>query len=50
MTSEKMNQNIPCRNDLSTWALYRPLTLSPITVPNQPVIMKITIASPVSMM
>ncbi len=50
MTSEKMNQNMPWRNDLSTCALYSPRWLSPMTVANQPTIMNTMTAMPVSMM
>ena len=49
MTSEKMNQNMPIRNDLSTWALYRPPWLSPMTVPNQPMIITASTPTPPSM-
>ena len=44
-----MNQNIPMRNDLSTWALYSPPTLSLITVPNQPVSMTTMMPTPAIM-
>ncbi len=47
MTSEKMNQNMPMRKDLSTCSLYRPPWLSPMTVPNQPISMKTMTATPV---
>jgi hypothetical protein len=43
MTSEKMNQIIPMRNDRSTCRLYTPCWFSPITVRNQP--MNITASS-----
>jgi hypothetical protein len=36
ITSEKMNQLIAHRNDMSTWWLKSPPSLSRITVPNQP--------------
>ena len=35
MTSEKMNQIMPMRNERSTARLYRPPWFSPITVRNQ---------------
>ncbi len=36
MTSEKMNQPMLQRNDMSTFVLYRRSSDSPITVPNHP--------------
>ena len=46
MTSEKMNQPMPQRNDMSTCLLYIPAIDSLITVPNQPYIMNMMIAMP----
>ncbi len=40
---------MPQRKDLSTWSLYMPLSLSRMTVPNQPNNMKMMIAAPTIM-
>ena len=49
MTSEKMNQPMPMRKDMSTWLSYIPASLSRITVLNQPNIMSITRPAPMIM-
>ena len=46
ITSEKINQPMPQRKDLSTCVLYRPASLSLITVRNQPNTMTININKP----
>ena len=46
MTSEKMNQLIPQRKEVSTCLPYLPPSDSRITVPNQPNIMYIRTAKP----
>ncbi|MNR34242.1 hypothetical protein D3C85_1519940 [compost metagenome] len=46
MTSEKMNQAIPCRKDLSIWALYSPVMDSWMMWRNQPNSMKTSKATP----
>ena len=45
-----MNQSIPCRKERSTCAFVGPgLALSPITVPNQPIIIATMIRAPTTM-
>jgi hypothetical protein len=46
ITSEKMNHIMPMRNERSTASLYSRLSLSRITVPNQPMNMKASSARP----
>ncbi len=46
MTSEKMNHNILMRNDMPTWSLYNPPSLSLMTVPNQPINMNAVTQAP----
>ena len=48
MTSEKMNQLMPQRNDTSTFALYRRCSDSSITRPNQPNIIVSSTRNPAS--
>ena len=40
---------MPCRKERSTCALYVPDSLSPITVPNQPIIIATMITAPAIM-
>ena len=49
MTSEKMNHIIPMRNERSTASLYSRLSLSRMTVPNQPTNMNTSSARPAVM-
>ena len=46
ITSEMMNQVMPILNERSTWPLYMPVSLSLMTVANQPQIITSTIATP----
>jgi hypothetical protein len=48
MTSEKMNQLMLQRKEMSSWAPYLPVSLSCATSPNQPNIIQTRMAKPTS--